>query len=314
MKLRQQRLIAIALLSGNAFEKGNQKVYAILKNFCLEGEARPYIKVPKIESSQDGRALWQALKNHYEGNGYRMKEINVAHTVLGSLHYKKEYTTFTFETFIGQLTEHYNTLECHGVPLSEEQKVNSLLNKITNPTMEIEKEALIMKRYDKPKTDTFAWATNHLATKVKPTPQKDLRNVASINKNENNNEGWGGGRGRGGHGRGRGRGGQDSRGGCHASRGSGKPYAGCYKFDDWKKLTKEQKNKILETRGAKQQPETPAKWGLASVETEEILAKRTLGKVEAEHDDVTKIATNGNAGMQFGRAAHRVAHPSRYIS
>jgi hypothetical protein len=51
------RLIAIALLSGNAFEKDNQKLYAILKNLYLEGEARTYIKVPQIESLQDGRAL-----------------------------------------------------------------------------------------------------------------------------------------------------------------------------------------------------------------------------------------------------------------
>jgi hypothetical protein len=69
--------------------------------------------------------------------------------------------------------------------VSEEQKVNSLLNKITDPTMEVAKEALIMKRYDKPKTVTFAWAANHLATKVKSTPQKDLRNISSVNKSEN---------------------------------------------------------------------------------------------------------------------------------
>jgi hypothetical protein len=246
-----------------------------------------------------------------------MKEINAAHTAIESLHYKKEYTTFTFETFVGQLTEHYNTLECHRVPVSEEQKVNSLLNKITDPTMEVAKEALIMKRYYKPKTITFAWATNHLATKVKSTPQKDLRNILSVNKSENNNKGWGGCRGRGGHGRGHGRGGRDGRGSRHTGRGSGKPYAGYHKFVDWKKLTKEQKDKVLETRGTGQQPETPTKRGLASLETEDTPAKRTLSMVEADRDEVTAVTEtpgNGNTGLQFGRVAHRVAHPSRYIS
>lgn len=97
-----KQLIANAPLKGEAYEKDNQKVYAVLKNLCLEGEARPYIKVPKIEASQDGRGLWMALKEHYEGNGYRTKEINEAHTAIEGLHYKREYQNFTFETFIGQ--------------------------------------------------------------------------------------------------------------------------------------------------------------------------------------------------------------------
>ncbi len=95
-----EQLIASAPPKGEAFEKDNQKVYAILKNLCLEGEAQPYIKVPKIESSQYGRGLWTALNEHYEGDGYRMKEINEARTAIEGLHYKREYQTFAFETLL----------------------------------------------------------------------------------------------------------------------------------------------------------------------------------------------------------------------
>jgi hypothetical protein len=37
--MEMEWLISSALLKGEAFEKDNQKVYAILKNLCLEGEA-----------------------------------------------------------------------------------------------------------------------------------------------------------------------------------------------------------------------------------------------------------------------------------
>jgi hypothetical protein len=78
---------------------------------------------------------------------------------------------------------------------------------------------------------------------------------------------------------------------------------GYYKFDDWKKLTKEQKDKVLETRGTRQQPETPTKRGIASLEIEDTPAKRTLGMVEADCDEgtaVTETPGNGDAGSQFG--------------
>jgi hypothetical protein len=322
-----ERLIANAPLKGDAFEKDNQKVYAILKNLCLEGEARPYIKVPKIESSQDGRGLWTALKEHYEGNGYRTKEINEAHTAIEGLHYKREYQTFTFETFVGQLTEHYNTLERHGVPVSEEQKVNSLFNKVTDPTMDAAKEALQMERYKNPELVTFVWAANHLATKVKTIKRENPRNISGIQgqRDDQNNSGRGGRGGRGGgrgrsDGRGRGRGRSGGRG---RGRGSGNPYAGYYSPDDWSKLNKEQRDKILEIR--KRHPEKNGggqdkKRGIAAVEQDSTLENDNETQTPKRERSVNAVGTesptdnNANAGQQFGRAGHRAAGANRYIS
>ncbi len=55
---------------------------------------------------------------------------------IDTLHYKKEYASFTFEVFITQLTKHYNMLEQHSEFTSEETNVRNLLKKITDPTLE----------------------------------------------------------------------------------------------------------------------------------------------------------------------------------
>jgi hypothetical protein len=64
-----------------------------------------------VDRAKNGRRAWILLRNHYGNETFMNHEIKEASNAIDTLHYKKEYASFTFEDFITQLTKHYNTLE-----------------------------------------------------------------------------------------------------------------------------------------------------------------------------------------------------------
>jgi hypothetical protein len=130
-----ERAVAIAPLDGEAFEIDNRRVYGIIKTLIIEGPAWSHI-TPTVDHAKNGRRAWILLRNHYGNETFMNREIEEVSNAIDTLHYKKEYASFTFEDFIMQLTKHYNMLEQHSEFTSEETNVRNLLKKITDPTLE----------------------------------------------------------------------------------------------------------------------------------------------------------------------------------
>ncbi len=72
--------------------------------------------------------------------------------------------------------------------------MNSLFNKVTDPTMDAAREALQMERYKDPELVTFVWVANHLAIKVKTIKRENSSNISGIQGQKDNqtNPGKGG--------------------------------------------------------------------------------------------------------------------------
>ena len=76
----QEQNMAMAPLTGLAYQRDNAKVYGIIKQLVLEGPGRSYIL--RYDSTSDGRAAWFALINHFEGDGFRNRNVEEAYTKL----------------------------------------------------------------------------------------------------------------------------------------------------------------------------------------------------------------------------------------
>lgn len=75
-----ERLIAIAPLMGDAFQRDNARVYGIIKQLVIEGPGRSYI-LP-YDKANHGRQAWLALRAHYEGEGFRNRNVEEAYSTL----------------------------------------------------------------------------------------------------------------------------------------------------------------------------------------------------------------------------------------
>ncbi len=89
--------MAMAPLSGPDYQRDNVRVYAILKQLVLEGPGHSYIM--PYDRVSDGRVSWLALIGHFEGDSYRNRNVEDAHSALERIHYEGERKGFNFEKF-----------------------------------------------------------------------------------------------------------------------------------------------------------------------------------------------------------------------
>jgi hypothetical protein len=157
-------LIHNAALHGPQFDKDNERVYGIIKQFILEGLVWSFI-THDIDRAAHGRAAWLALTAHYEEESFLTKQKEEAYAAIDAVHYKGEKMTFTFEHLINILTKAYNDLQRFGEPVLEAKKVRDLLVKITDPRLEAVKQTVKITAGYK---YNFAAAVNFLAESVIP--------------------------------------------------------------------------------------------------------------------------------------------------
>ena len=80
---------------GDAFQRDNARVYGIIKQLVIEGPGRSYI-LP-YDKANHGRQAWLALRAHYEGEGFRNRNVEEAYSTLEHIFYEGEKKGFTFE-------------------------------------------------------------------------------------------------------------------------------------------------------------------------------------------------------------------------
>jgi hypothetical protein len=242
----QAQSIAFAPLTGPSFQRDNAKVYGIIKQLVLEGPGRTYIL--RYDAAGDGRSAWMALKGHFEGEGFRNRNVEDAYSTLEHLVYEGEKKGFTFEKFVERHMDCYLELARFNEPVLETKKVRDFLTRIKAPELaaarqQVKATANLMTNFEE--------AAYFIALSVTPLKQSQ-RNVAAVETENKQAHHTGRGRGRGGRfqgGRGRGRGRSGRGRGRAQGRGRGcSPYAGYYSPDDWYNLSQEQKTQILEAR------------------------------------------------------------------
>ena len=170
----QARMIALAPLNGASYQRDNARVYGIIKQLVLEGPGRTYIL--RFDGAADGRSAWLALRDHYEGDGFRNRNVDDAYTLLDKLSYAGEKKGFTFEKFVERHMECFLELARFDEPILESKKVRDFLNRISAPELQASVQQV---RATAALMAVFEQAANFISLSVNPIKQQ-TRNIGSL--------------------------------------------------------------------------------------------------------------------------------------
>ena len=124
----EDEIIYNANHTGAAYSTDNKTVHQTLTELTNGTDADQWIK--QYRRSQDGRAAWIALCNHYDGPAEGDKRVAIARHDLKILHYRNE-SSFSFEKYSTRLKSAFTTLATYNQSKSEREKVEILLDQIS---------------------------------------------------------------------------------------------------------------------------------------------------------------------------------------
>ena len=104
----EEHIIYHAAHQGVTYNTDNQNVHRILAKLTNGTDADQWIK--EYNRTQDGRAAWNALCQHYDGPAEGDKRVTVACHDLKTLHYKNE-SSFSFETYSTKMRKAFSVLK-----------------------------------------------------------------------------------------------------------------------------------------------------------------------------------------------------------
>jgi hypothetical protein len=196
-----------------------------------------------FNSTRNGRSAWSSLVTHFEGDAQRDCVKDKASVSIAAARYHGERKKFSFQTYVTIHQDAFADLEQYGEHVSEEKRVRDLLMGIkdNSPAANAAKGTILAT----PTLQTnFANAFVHLATTLQLNQSfQDTRNISGANTSKTGD----GGHNTSGRGRGRGRGGQ----------GHGRNiYLGSYSPDAWRKLSSEDKKRVIDGRNQSAQEQS----------------------------------------------------------
>jgi hypothetical protein len=201
------------------------------------------LDISSHEQTKNGKAAFEALRQHYDGLGQIEKRLAHSYTILNNTHFWSE-RQYNFESDVTKLSESFEILKDNDITKSEREKVDFLLNGIQSDN-QIFVTAKTTVHMNTAMQTSFQIAVDHLSELIGATFSnasnngKPLaRNVSRLDKGRGGRGGCGGQGGRGG------RGGQGGRGNHHAG---GKMHNGVditdltcnYTNEEWGKVSPE---------------------------------------------------------------------------
>ena len=128
---REQELYSYPL-NGPFFREDNKAFYRLLSDRARD---QPATWIQPFQASQNGRAAWLALVDHYDGGGQKEKRINKAEAILNSVFYHNE-RAFSFDAYSTKLLRAFRTLDDTPNRRSGANQVKILLDNIRISTAE----------------------------------------------------------------------------------------------------------------------------------------------------------------------------------
>ena len=119
----EEKLIYEGRQSGHTWNRDNKKVASFLLGLIQPTDGYNWVR--SIDAS-DGKAIFRALVNHYEGEGFAHVTIERAQATISALEYKNE-TVLSWESFSTRMHRSYSLLEQHkvGTPIWEQLRTTS---------------------------------------------------------------------------------------------------------------------------------------------------------------------------------------------
>ena len=139
---RDDRLKYNAPLDGPYYNQDNQKVYRVTKQWTLNSTAFAWVR--PFDNSENGRAAVAAMRDHYDGPGETAKKLAKAEAELKTIHYRNE-QSMTFENYVNKLNEIFFVFDEAKQPLTHDQKVRYLCEKISTSNTKLETAMTVIK-------------------------------------------------------------------------------------------------------------------------------------------------------------------------
>jgi hypothetical protein len=197
---RDDRLQYNAPLVGPYYTQDNQKVYRVTKQWTLNSTAFAWVR--PYDNAENGRAAVAAMRDHYDGPGETAKKLARAEAELKTIHYRNE-QSMTFEHYVNKLNEIFFVFAEAKQPLTHDQKVRYLCEKISTSNTKLETAMTVIKMDQSlkvPPEDYFVKAANSLAEQIAiifPNAKPRSSRYVSGLSGRGRGGGRGGGRGRG---------------------------------------------------------------------------------------------------------------------
>ena len=156
----EDEIIFNASHTGAAYSADNKTVHQTLTELTNGTDADQWIK--QHRRTQDGRAAWTGLCNHYDGPAEGDKRVAIARHDIKIIHYRNE-SSFSFEKYSTRLKSAFTTLATYNQPKSEIEKVEILLDQInTNDTRLVTSLGICRDRH----ATTFEDACTYLSKEI----------------------------------------------------------------------------------------------------------------------------------------------------
>jgi hypothetical protein len=282
--------------NGPAYKRDREKVFAILTQLLSGTPAWTWIS--SHESSKNGKAAFEALRQHYDGPGQVEKRLAYAYNILNNTHYRSE-RQYNFESYVTKLSEAFEILRDNDVAKSEREKVDCLLNGIQSDNQVIVTAKTTVRMNTGMRT-SFQVAVDNLSELIGATFANTSNNGKRPARNVSRMESGRGGRG----GRGGRRAGRGGRGGRGGYRG-GKMHNGVdisdltrnFTNEEWHKLSPEVVQQVRDAREAAKAANKKRNVAAISAGTE---VEAVVAPAEIAEESST-IASNGSG---FGSGAY----------
>ena len=224
----EERLVRVYQipLQGVNFRRDNERVWAELQKCCLGTVT--YALIREHDDTKNGRAAWQKLVAHCEGESANNKRLVLANRAVsldpqnGGLFWREEYGGFTFSQYVVKLQQAYEIIKKYSYDTPPQARVTRLSDGMKNSATEIANAKSYVRHHY---ADNFEGAVAYFSTEIAfvyPPKSGNARNrgdrygrrrVSQASRDGNRGRG-GRGRGRGGR-QGRGNGGRGGGGGRH---------------------------------------------------------------------------------------------------
>ena len=182
-----EQMISCAPLEGSAFVTDSQTVHLLIYTMIETEELLSIIKPNKRR--KNGRLDFQALREYMLGSGNVSRRVGTAKTIRQNLHYRNE-RAMKFASFMTKLRHMHRIYEEEGRPMTADEKIEDLLEKVKAPFLQSQKANL--ESMHTLGTLTFSQAANILASVVAKSPEAKLSSRISEVKTGGNGGGGGG--------------------------------------------------------------------------------------------------------------------------
>jgi hypothetical protein len=265
--------------TGENFLQDNRFVFDALDSGLAGKAAHTHIRV--FEKRRNGRQAWFALCSYYDGLAQLSKRADVAKAAIEGSRFDGKTSRYTFDKFVAVHKGANAELEHPDVnePYSEKQKVQNLLDRITDSRLANAKESVLTCPQ---KSRDFDQAVAHLSTVL----NAHLRQGASAKRTISQVSGSAkvGGKG----------------GGRKRTRRKGRNPIGHIPAAEYNKLSPEQREKLRQQREkAKDAKSLHRQVAELSTVVDELLERKEPPQGPSEKDGAAPAA-----GAQFGPAAH----------